>query len=126
MWKIQTCSQTFMTMSCPKTIFATSRKCHQCSVKIKQIMSNAIMCVFAKLLQSFLTLCVPMDCSPPGSSVYGILQARILEWVATLSFRGSSQSRDQTCISCSSCIAGRFCTDESSNVMMRDRKNRHF
>ena len=35
----------------------------------------------AKLLQSCLTLCNPMDCSPPGSSVYGILQTRILEWV---------------------------------------------
>ena len=53
-------------------------------------MSNAMVCVFAKLLQSFLTLCVPMDCSPPGSSVYGILQARILEWVARLSSRESS------------------------------------
>ena len=36
----------------------------------------------AKLLQSFLTLCNPIDGSPPGSSVPGILQARILEWVA--------------------------------------------
>ena len=35
----------------------------------------------AQLLQSCLTLCNPMDCSPPGSSAYGILQARILEWV---------------------------------------------
>ena len=41
----------------------------------------------------------PMDCSPPGSSVHGIFQARILEWVAISSSRGSSQSRDQTCIS---------------------------
>ena len=38
--------------------------------------------------QSCLTLCDPMDCSPPGSSVHGILQARILEWVAILFFRG--------------------------------------
>ena len=38
-----------------------------------------------------LTLCDPMDCSPPGSSVHGILQARILEWVALLFSRGSSQ-----------------------------------
>ena len=36
----------------------------------------------AKSLQSYLTLCDPMDCSPPGSSAHGILQARILEWVA--------------------------------------------
>ena len=40
------------------------------------------MCVCAKSLQSCLTLCDPVDCSPPGSSVHGILQARILEWVA--------------------------------------------
>ena len=42
-------------------------------------------------LQSCLTLGDPMDCSPPGSSVHGILQARILEWVAMPSSRGSSQ-----------------------------------
>ena len=41
----------------------------------------------AKSLQSCLTLGDPMDCSLPGSSVHGILQARILEWVATLSSR---------------------------------------
>ena len=46
-------------------------------------------CVCAKSLQSCLTLCDPMDCSPPGSSIHGILQARILEWVAVTSFRGS-------------------------------------
>ena len=40
--------------------------------------------------------CDPMDCSPPGSSVHRILQARILEWVATPFSRGSSQCRDQT------------------------------
>ena len=51
------------------------------------------------------TLCDPMDCSPPGSSVYGISQARILEWVAISFSRGSCGSRDQTQVSC---IAGRF------------------
>ena len=50
----------------------------------------------AKSLQSYLTLCKPMDCSPPGSSVHGILQARILEWVAFPFSRGSSQPRDGT------------------------------
>ena len=42
------------------------------------------------------TLCDPTDCSPPGSSVRGILQARILEWVAISFSRGSSQAREQT------------------------------
>ena len=45
-----------------------------------------------------------MDCSPPGSSVDGILQAGVLEWVAMPSSRGSSWPRDQTCSSCVSCI----------------------
>ena len=45
--------------------------------------------------QSCLTLCDPMGCSPPGSSVHGILQARILEWVAISFSRGSSRPRDQ-------------------------------
>ena len=56
-------------------------------------------CVRAKSCQLCPTLCNPMDCSPPGSSVHGILQARILEWVAMPSSRGSSQPRDQTCVS---------------------------
>ena len=47
--------------------------------------------------KSCLTLCDPMDCSPPGSSVHGILQIRILEWVAISSSRGSPQPRDWTC-----------------------------
>ena len=46
------------------------------------------------------TLCNSMNCSPPGSSVPGILQARLLEWVAVPSSRGSSQGRDQIYISC--------------------------
>ena len=50
--------------------------------------------------QSCLTLCSPMDCSLPGFSVHGILQARILEWVAMPFSRGSSQLRDLTQVSC--------------------------
>ena len=63
----------------------------------------------AKLLQSCLTLRDPVDCSLPASSVSGIFQARILKWVAISFSRGSSQPRDQTCISC---ITGRFFTAE--------------
>ena len=48
------------------------------------------MCVHAKSLQSCLTVCNPMDCSPSGSSVHGVLQARIPECVAMPSSRGSS------------------------------------
>ena len=57
-----------------------------------------------EVAQSCPTLCDPMDCSPPASSVHGILQARILEWVAISFSRGSSQPRDWTRVSC---IAGR-------------------
>ena len=56
---------------------------------------------------SCLTLCDPMNCSLPGSSVQGILQGRKLEWVAIPFSRGSSQPRDWTCVSW---IAGRFFT----------------
>ena len=57
--------------------------------------------------QSCPTLCIPMDCSPPGSSVLGILQVRILAWVAVPFSRGSSWFIDWTQVSC---IAGRFFT----------------
>ena len=66
-------------------------------------------CTCGKLLQSCLTLCDPMECSPPGSSVHGILQARTLEWVAMLSSGGPSRPRDRTRVSC---IAGGFFTAE--------------
>ena len=61
----------------------------------------------AKLLQSYSTLYDSMDCSPPGPSVHGILQARTLEWVAMPSSRGSSQPRDQMQISYASCVGRR-------------------
>ena len=57
------------------------------------------LCCVCLVPQPCLTLCDPMDCSPPGSSVNGILQARILESVAMPSSRGSSQPRDQTRVS---------------------------
>ena len=66
----------------------------------------------AKLLLSCLTLCAPMDCTPPSSSVRGILQARIVEWIAMPSSRASFRARDQTYVSRGSCIAGRFFTAE--------------
>ena len=57
---------------------------------------------------SCLTLCDPMDCGLPGSSVHGISQARILVWVAVSFSKGSSWPRDWTHISCVSGIAGGF------------------
>ena len=54
----------------------------------------------AQTLSHVQFFCDPVDCSLSGSSVHGILQARILEWVAISSSRGFSQPRDQTCVSC--------------------------
>ena len=56
----------------------------------------------SEVAQSCPTLCDPMDCSPSGSSVHGIFQARILEWAAIPSSRGSYQPRDWTQVSCTS------------------------
>ena len=76
------------------------------------------------LAQSNLTLCDPMDCGTPGSSVRGILQAKILEWVAISSSRGSSRPRDRIPISCISCV-GRWilyhyatCTARNINLKL--------
>ena len=61
-------------------------------------------CACVKSLQLSLTFCDPLDYSPPVSSVHGIFQARIPEWVAISSSRGSSQPKDQTHVSYVSCI----------------------
>ena len=70
---------------------------------------SLLACVYAQSLQWCLILRNSMGHSPPGSSVHGILQARIQEWVAMPSSKRSFQSRDQICISC---IAGGFFTTE--------------
>ena len=64
-------------------------------------------CICVLVAQSCLSLCDLLDCSWPGSSVPGIFQARILDWVAIPFSRRSSQPRDETQVSC---IAGRFFT----------------
>ena len=74
---------------------------HRCwNVNRKQPLWN--LCVLS--LQSCLTLSGPVDCNPPGSSLHGVPQAGILEWVALPSFRGSSWSRDRSRVSYVSCI----------------------
>ena len=83
--------------------------------------------VVVLVAQSYPTLCDPMDCGLPGSSVHGILQARILEWIAIPFSRGSFWPRDLTWVSC---IAGRsftiWATGKShiaaSSLLIRERK----
>ena len=72
--------------------------------RVVSVTLSKCVCVHAKLLQLCPTLCDAMDCSLPGLSVPGILQTRLLEWVAIHSSRGSSQPRDGTCVSYVSCF----------------------
>ena len=69
-------------------------------VKISTAVHQALRCVACMCMLSHVQFWNLMDSSLPGSSVHGISQARIVEWVAISSSRGSSQPRDQTCISC--------------------------
>jgi len=64
-------------------------------------------CMYVLVTQSCRTLCNPMNCSPSGSSVHGLSQARILKWFAIPFTRGSSWPKDWTQVIC---IAGRFFT----------------
>ena len=87
---------------------------HNCTMKVK-------------VAQLCLTLWDPMDCSPPGSSLHRILQARILEWVAIPFSRGSSPPRDQNLFSR---IAGGFftiwATREANNYLVQLNKLKNF
>ena len=80
-------------------------KIYYASNYINSLFAVTVVKVKMSVAQLFLTLCDPVDCSPPGSSVHGILQARILEWVAIPFSRGSSWPRNRTQVSH---IAGRF------------------
>ena len=76
-------------------------------LKLNCVCVRVCVCVCARMhsvAQSCLILSDPMDCSLPGSSVHGILQVRILEWVTISSSRESSWLRDQIRISCTSCF----------------------
>ena len=81
-------------------------------------------CVCVKLLQLCATLCDPVDYSPPGFSVRGILQARILEWIAMPSSRGSSWPRDGTHVSYVPALAGRVFT--TSATWQQDQSSRNW
>ena len=85
----------FRTAECVKSLPGNAQLGKSLRVSVC-VTIRVCVCVCLQLLQSCPTLCDPMNCSPPGSSVHGILQAIKLEWVAMLSFTGSSPPRDQT------------------------------
>ena len=85
-------------------------------MQIKTTMSYHLLAVL--VTQSCSTLCDPMDCSPPGFSVHGIFQARILECIAIPFSRGSSGPRDRTRVSC---IASRFLTCEPKKAIIKNK-----
>ena len=82
-----------------KLLNLSEQELFTCKVAIITVPASLTAWVWAKSFQSCLTLYHHMDCSPPGTSVYGILQARILVWIAMPSSRGSSWPRDGTHVS---------------------------
>ena len=88
-------------------------------VRVQLLVRELGVHVFCSVAQSCLPLCDPMDCSPPGSSVHGVLQARILERVAISSSRRPSRPRVQTRVSCTSCIGGGFFTPNATSEALR-------
>ena len=117
----------FLTFWATKNTQSRNRRCFHFVLLLQQITTNFWLkqCTFIVLVSwsqksdacgmlMIVLSCVrlvynPEDCSPPGSSVHGIFQARILEWVAISFSRISSQARDGTWVSC---LAGRFFTTE--------------
>ena len=103
------CSHMYSVRHCLRLLSHTRTELSNCgrahiTHKAQHVYSLKFQVLVAQLCP---TLCDPMGCSPPGSSVHGILQAGILEWVVMPSSKGSSQSRDQTQVSH---ITGRFFT----------------
>ena len=93
----------------------------KCMIKLLLLLYwlNQLTLIIWELVAQCLTFCDSMDCSPAGSSVLGILQARILEWVAISFSRGYFQPRDQTQVSC---ITSRFFTvwaNRESNILKK-------
>ena len=82
---------------------------------------SVCVCVCKHVL-SYVWLCNHTDCSPPGSSIHGILPARILEWIVISSSRGYSWPRDQTHVSWVSCIVGRFFTEQPGRPLKKRLK----
>ena len=95
-----------------KSSWKDGKRCKIAITLKPDILTSGLELVLRLVAQLCLTLCHPIDYSPPASSVHGGFQARILEWVALPSSRGSSPSWDWTHVCCGSCNAGEFFTPE--------------
>ena len=124
-WYIQSIDYSFMLNSCGQSCRERARQIHMESSLINTLKRN-----YCHLrTKSCLTLCDPMDCSPPGSSVRGIFQARILEWDAISFSRGSSKPRIKTASLASPALAGQlFTTSTTREAPKKDAafQKRHF
>ena len=94
------CTHHYNSTACSGTFSFTITNYYPVLISPSVLHECVCVCVCVLVAQSCLTLCDPMYCSLPGSSVHGILQARILEWVAIPFCRRSSQPRDRTWVSC--------------------------
>ena len=118
--KIKGCQEQNIYYSHIKKMWCGNRIYFQCisrtslPVNKRFLWNESAMLTCCSIQKSCPTFCNPMDCSPPGSSVQGIFQARVLEWVAISSSKWSSWPRDPTHVSCITCIAGKLFTTEPS------------
>ena len=104
-----------------RTWVSFPKKIHKWPVRTEQ---NLYVCVcVCACVHMCSVVSDPKDSSPPGSSVCRIFQARILEWVAISSSRESSQPRDQTCVSCISCIGRRILFTRATREATWSEKN---
>ena len=87
-------------LTAKKTGWCVIYKAHMLTVN----RSTTCVCVFVKSIQLCPIFCDLIDCNPPSSSVYGILQARALEWIAMPSSKPSSRPREGICVSYAPCI----------------------
>ena len=104
---LSVCMNTYYKCCCQNNTLVKEREKEINTAEIRGMDPSAqrslCVCVYVWVAQLCLTLCNPMDCSPPGSSVNQIFQARILEQVAISHSRGSSWPRDRSCVSYVSC-----------------------
>ena len=102
LWKLKHLKLECFSFILPKGSFQQLENFHQSPERCFST-SSVCVCVCVCMLSHVKLLCDPMNCSSPGSSLHGIFQTRVLEWVAIPFSRGSSRPRDRAHVSCTSC-----------------------